>query len=217
MSSQVATFALGGLGPLHYILERLGAFSTHVEDLPYFQSKFHVFGGLNWNGHQDKNKQLFLEWLAGLSPGTQLLLIDTGRDGSAAGTLFNFIKENSATIPGPITIQILVIGQIDRARPNSDHGVHEFGPEGGRVTVTKDVIRISDTATEDAIYLAGYMKSCDALGLDPINVIGGFKIILEDGQTAEVGSGTTAQAFINILAYKLELISVIPERADLVE
>ncbi len=209
MADLVGMFAMGGMAPLVYMLERLGAYQVQVPSkIQRFTEKFHVFGGLNWTATGDENKRRFLEWIQSAPPGSQVLLFDTGKVGNAAGQVFNLLKQQRRQLPKPLTIQVIVIGQNDRVLP-TDHAAHEYGELPERLSLIKDIVRVPDTATEDALYLAGYEKSRDALCLDPINVRGSFLVELENGEVAIVSSLTTGQAFISLLTKHLETLSVL--------
>jgi hypothetical protein len=194
-ATHVAAFAMGGLACIEYIARAAGAGTA--ASLQPFLEKFHVFGGLNWIHGGSENKNHFDRWIRAVAPGSSVILFDTGRVGNAAGQLLNrmhYLRNSPEGLPDRLTVQIIVLGE--RARPNGkDHWQKDF--HGPALTLIRDVYRVADVITEDALRLAGYTKLGELGALQPVWVQGHLDLRRGDGSITRMSSASIGPAFVN--------------------
>jgi hypothetical protein len=209
-ASHVVVFAMGGLACIDFITQRNGA--EAALNLAPFREKYHVFGGLNWKRTEAQNKAAFRTWLESLPPNSAVVLFDTGRVGNAAGQLLKFLGHCKNSLHGPLTFQIIVLGQRDRHN-GKDHQIIEMRKQ--MISVIRDVYRIDDVITEDALRLAGAAKLDQRWGLKPTWVSGGIRIRRTDGVLIPIASASIGPAFVQSLINGFDkLYGTLPDSAE---
>lgn len=162
-ASIVATFALGGLVPLQFIVRLDRAeFSSDEEflvALSGLQAKYHLFPGLLWTEDR-RNVRLFQDWLTSVGATEHLLVFDTTFSGGAIGRIQNVVAEWAQGATGPVPQKLTIVGVVDGGRlggavvSNSAKDVDTGA--GGKLTITTEYLRASSLIAEDVNELVGY-------------------------------------------------------------
>lgn len=191
----VATFALGGLVPLNYLVRRL-----EVEKLSHEREKFHLFAGLDWRAKKYNVEARFLLWLDDLPDDSHVLIFDTGSVGNAAGRIRNAIakqyRDGKPMRNLTITVAVVAVAStIGDEKPRTIRSIRT----GRVVSISSGFLRVPSTDFEDALYLQGYQSLRDEGRVSSIAVGGSFMVEFDDGNRSAVASADTAGAFLKLL------------------
>ncbi len=191
----IATFALGGLVPLHYLVRRI-----EQSGIPHDRERFHLFAGLDWRAKKYNVEARFLLWLDDLPDESHILIFDTGSVGNAAGRIRRAIakqyrdgKPKKSLI---ITVAVVAVAsEIKDEKPRTTRSVRT----GKTVSVSSGFLRVLANDFEDSLYLQGYLSLREGGKVAAIAVEGLFMVEFSDGNRSGVASADTAGAFLKLL------------------
>lgn len=175
----VATFAMGGMGPLGWIVERIKRpeqsqygcaddwQAANMQWLAQMQAKFHIFGGLSWDvGAAPQPKATYKAWLSSLPANSRVLVFDTTYTGNGCNKA---VKETRLGLTTRTTgLRVRVVGIFDTSRkrrvpgPRSESRLNIDGSECILETAALPVQRL---ITEDQNELIGHTALRESLGL----------------------------------------------------
>lgn len=190
----VATFALGGIVPLHYITRKLE--KRHV----ILPNKFHLFAGLNWRTRKYNVKARFLNWLNGLPDRSHVLIFDTGAVGNAAGTIakavIDFYRDG-----GPQPNLVITVVVIAEESPMKDRPPRKIksAKTGKSLDISTGFLRVPSNDFEDANFLQGYDSLRIEGKINAQKTVGAFLVEFEDGNRSGLASGDLAGGFLKLL------------------
>lgn len=196
----VATFALGGVFPLEYMVamnEKSGGTGQ--------MDKFHLFPGLGWEGMSFDPKERFIKWLDSLPENSRVLLFDTGHMGKAGGELRNLIKDHYQSDKfGKPKNSINVAIRVIAARPNSKEGAMTFSSENGNsANVDLKFLMVEDNPFEDAFNFIGFESLRTLVTIKSLRVLGGT--IIDPGTHRNMIVGDVPSGFMKLFTSDLML------------
>ena len=199
----VATFALGGLAALLWLVDRQGY--PHPDDAEQFvermNSKYHLFGGLSWEGGAGKKAtRMFVDWLSTIEPGRRVVLFDTTRKGNATNCLFRVLQEAQRLGRIQTGVQLKVVALAERTVPEVRRATRlSLHGRSGNANATVDWLFVDNIVTEDRERLIGYQSLRKVFSLQSVWACGIVYVTGRDGRVVQVLGTSNAAVDIDTL------------------